>query len=318
MHIPVLLEETVAALAPRPGCVYVDGTLGRAGHAAAVMRLAGPGGRLLGVDRDGEALGRAAEALRGVPGTHTLARGGHGDLAALARANGIEAADAILLDLGVSSDQLDTPGRGFSFRADGPLDMRMDNEAGETAAELLARLEVGELARLFRELGEERQALRIARAIDRERRREPIARTARLAEIVARAVGGAHTPGRHPATRVFQALRMVVNDEVGQLRRALEGGLGLLRPGGRMAVITFESLTDRVVKACFQAHCGREEALLQGGSEWRGVEPRTEWVFRRVVTARPEELGRNPRARSAKLRAVRRLGTTEGDGHGKA
>ena len=318
MHIPVLLDETVAALAPTPGCVYVDGTLGRAGHAAAVMRLAGPTGCLLGIDRDPEALGRAAETLRGVPGTHTLARGGHGDLAALARANGIEAADAILLDLGVSSDQLDTPGRGFSFRADGPLDMRMDNEAGETAAELLARLGVGELARLFRELGEERQALRIARAIDRERRREPIARTARLAEIVARAVGGAHTPGRHPATRVFQALRMAVNDEVGQLRRALEGGLGLLRPGGRMAVITFESLTDRVVKACFQAHCGREEALLQGGSEWRGVEPRTEWVFRRVVTARPEELGRNPRARSAKLRAVRRLGTTEGDGHGKA
>lgn len=319
MHIPVLLEETVAALAPRPGCVYVDGTLGRAGHAAAVMRLAGPGGRLLGVDRDGEALGRAAEALRGVPGTHVLAHGGHGDLARLARENGFGGGvDAILLDLGVSSDQLDTPGRGFSFRADGPLDMRMDAAAGETAAELLARLEVGELARLFRDLGEERQAARIARAIDRERRREPIVRTARLAEIVARAVGGAHTPGRHPATRVFQALRMAVNDEVGQLRRALEDGLGLLRPGGRMAVITFESLTDRVVKACFREHCGREEALPQGGSVWRGAEPRTEWVFRRVVTARPEELGRNPRARSAKLRAVRRMETAEVGDDGKA
>ena len=157
MHIPVLLEETVAALAPRPGCVYVDGTLGQAGHAAAVMRLAGPGGTLLGIDRDGEALARAEANLRrgDVPGRHLLAHGGHGDLEAIAHANGIEAADAILLDLGVSSDQLDTPGRGFSFRADGPLDMRMRNDAGETAAALLARLGVEEMARLFRELGEE-------------------------------------------------------------------------------------------------------------------------------------------------------------------
>ena len=313
MHIPVLLDETVAALAPRPGCVYIDGTLGRAGHASAVMRLAGPTGRLLGIDRDGEALARAAAALReGVPGEHVLAQGGHGDIEALARAHGFEAVDAILLDLGVSSDQLDTPGRGFSFRADGPLDMRMRNDAGETAAELLARLNVAEMARLFRELGEERQALRIARAIDRERRREPIVRTLRLAEIVARAVSGAHAPGRNPATRVFQALRMAVNDEVGQLERALEGGLRLLRPGGRMAVITFESLTDRIVKTVFRAHCGREEALLQGGSAWRGEEPRTRLVLRRAVTAQPEELARNPRARSAKLRAVERLAFAEG------
>lgn len=308
MHIPVLLEETVAALAPRPGCVYVDGTLGQAGHAAAVMRLAGPEGTLLGIDRDGEALARAEANLRrgDVPGRHLLAHGAHGDLEAIAHAHGIVAADAILLDLGVSSDQLDTPWRGFSFRADGPLDMRMRNDAGETAAALLARLGVEELARLFRELGEERQAGRIARAIDRERRKAPITRTLRLAEIVARAVGGAHTPGRHPATRVFQALRMAVNDELGELRRALEGGLRLLRPGGRLAVITFESLSDREVKRFFQAHCGREEALQQGGSAWRGETPRTEWVLRKAVTARPEELASNPRARSAKLRAVRK------------
>lgn len=206
----------------------------------------------------------------------------------------------------MSSDQLDTPGRGFSFRADGPLDMRMRNDAGETAAALLARLGVEEMARLFRELGEERQAGRIARAIDRERRKAPITRTLRLAEVVARAVGGAHTPGRHPATRVFQALRMAVNDELGELRRALEGGLRLLRPGGRLAVITFESLSDRETKRFFQAHCGREEALQQGGSAWRGETPRTEWVLRKAVTARPEELAANPRARSAKLRAVRK------------
>ncbi len=308
MHIPVLLEETVAALAPRLGCVYVDGTLGQAGHASAVMRLAGPTGTLLGIDRDGEALARARANLArdAVPGRHVLAQGGHGDLADIAAANGIEAADAILLDLGVSSDQLDTPGRGFSFRADGPLDMRMRNDAGETAADLLARLGVDEMARLFRELGEERQALRVAKAIDRARREAPITGTLQLAEIVARAVGGAHTPGRHPATRVFQALRMAVNDELGELRRAIAGGLSLLRPGGRLAIITFESLSDRVVKESFRAHCGREESLQQGGSAWRGELPRTEWILRKAVTARPEETARNPRARSAKLRAVRK------------
>ncbi|HIV09488.1 MAG TPA: 16S rRNA (cytosine(1402)-N(4))-methyltransferase RsmH [Candidatus Spyradenecus faecavium] len=308
MHIPVLLEETVAALAPRPGCVYVDGTLGQAGHATAVMRLAGPTGTLLGIDRDGEALARARANLArdAVPGRHVLAQGGHGDLADIAAANGIAAADAILLDLGVSSDQLDTPGRGFSFRADGPLDMRMRNDAGETAADLLARLGVDEMARLFRELGEERQALRVAKAIDRARREAPITGTLQLAEIVARAVGGAHTPGRHPATRVFQALRMAVNDELGELRRAIAGGLSLLRPGGRLAIITFESLSDRVVKESFRAHCGREESLQQGGSAWRGELPRTEWILRKAVTARPEETARNPRARSAKLRAVRK------------
>lgn len=309
MHIPVLLEETVAALAPQPGCVYIDGTLGQAGHASAVMRLAGPTGRLLGIDRDGEALARAAANLRreAIPGTHTLVQGAHGDLETLARANGFEAVDAILLDLGVSSDQLDTPERGFSFRHDGPLDMRMRNDAGETAADLVARLSVAEMTALFRDLGEERRAAAIARAIDRERRAAPFTRTLALAECVVRAVGGAHTKGRHPATRVFQALRMAVNDEMGDLRRALEAGLRLLRPGGRMAVITFESLTDRVVKQTFRAHCGRDEALPQGGSEWRGERPRTEAIFRKAVVGRPEELEANPRARSAKLRAVRRI-----------
>ena len=306
MHIPVLLEETVAALAPRPGCVYVDGTLGQAGHAAAVMRLAGPEGTLLGIDRDGEALARAEANLRrgDVPGRHLLAHGAHGGLEAPAKARRRSLMRMRPCTSNGSCSVFWPTTR--SFRADGPLDMRMRSDAGETAAALLARLGVEELARLFRELGEERQAGRIARAIDRERRKAPITRTLRLAEIVARAVGGAHTPGRHPATRVFQALRMAVNDELGELRRALEGGLRLLRPGGRLAVITFESLSDREVKRFFQAHCGREEALQQGGSAWRGETPRTEWVLRKAVTARPEELASNPRARSAKLRAVRK------------
>ena len=309
MHIPVLLEETVEALAPKPGCVYIDGTLGQAGHASAVMRLAGASGRLLGIDRDGEALARAAANLKrdAVPGVHCLVHGAHGDLGRIARKHGFGQADAILLDLGVSSDQLDSPERGFSFRLDGPLDMRMRQDAGESAAELVARASVEELTRIFRDLGEERRAAAIARAIGRERRKRPFTRTLQLADVVARAVGGAHAAGRHPATRAFQALRMAVNDEVGELRRALEAALELLKPGGRLAVLTFESLTDRIVKQTFRAHCGREVALQAGGSRWEGERPRTELIFKKAVAGQPRELEANPRARSAKLRAARRL-----------
>lgn len=309
MHIPVLLKETVAALNPQPGCIYIDGTLGQAGHASAVMRLAGPTGKLLGIDRDSEALVRAKNNLLrdGIPGSHTLVHGAHGDIGTIARANGFDQVDAILLDLGVSSDQLDTPERGFSFRQDGPLDMRMRHDAGETAADLVARLSVAEMTTLFRELGEEKRAGAIARAIDRERQKVPFTRTLQLADCVAKAVGTAHTKGRHPATRVFQALRMAVNDEMGDLRKALEAGLELLKPGGIMAILTFESLTDRVVKQTFRAHCGQEVSLQQGGSEWRGQLPKTELIFKKAVAGQPEELEENPRARSAKLRAVRRV-----------
>lgn len=309
MHIPVLLKETIAALNPQPGCVYIDGTLGQAGHASAVMRLAGESGRLLGIDRDGEALVRAKNNLLRdqIPGTHTLVHGAHGDIGTIAQANGFEQVDAILLDLGVSSDQLDTPERGFSFRQDGPLDMRMRNDAGETAADLVARLSVPEMTTLFKELGEEKRAYAIAKAIDRERQKAPFTRTLQLAECVAKAVGTAHTKGRHPATRVFQALRMAVNDEMGDLRRALEAGIRLLKPGGIMAILTFESLTDRVVKQTFKAHCGQEVSLQQGGSEWRGILPKTELILKKAVCGQPEELESNPRARSAKLRAVRRV-----------
>ncbi|MBO7181361.1 MAG: 16S rRNA (cytosine(1402)-N(4))-methyltransferase RsmH [Kiritimatiellae bacterium] len=309
MHIPVLLKETIAALDPQPGCVYIDGTLGQAGHASAVMRLAGESGRLLGIDRDGEALVRAKNNLLRdqIPGTHTLVHGAHGDIGTIAQANGFEQVDAILLDLGVSSDQLDTPERGFSFRQDGPLDMRMRNDAGETAADLVARLSVPEMTTLFKELGEEKRAYAIAKAIDRERQKAPFTRTLQLADCVAKAVGTAHTKGRHPATRVFQALRMAVNDEMGDLRRALEAGIRLLKPGGIMAILTFESLTDRVVKQTFKAHCGQEVSLQQGGSEWRGILPKTELILKKAVCGQPEELESNPRARSAKLRAVRRV-----------
>lgn len=305
MHLSVLLQETVDALAVVPGGSYIDGTLGGAGHAAEVLRRAGPTGRLLGIDRDPEALARSAIRLAEVPGEKRLAHGAHGEIGRLAEANGFAGVDGILLDLGVSSDQLDTPGRGFSFRLDGPLDMRMDPTCGESAADLIARAEAQPLAELFRRLGEEPQARRIAQAIVRERERSPISTTGRLAEVVSRALGGRKGP-RHPATRVFQALRMAVNRELEELAQALEDGLRLLKPDGRMAVITFESLTDRAVKQFFAAHAGKWVSLQQGGERWEGERPAVEKVTRHPVEPGPDEVDANPRARSAKLRAVRR------------
>lgn len=311
MHVPVLLRETVEGLAVKAGGWYIDGTLGRAGHAAEVMRRAGPEGHLLGIDRDGAELERARQALEAVPGHKTLVHGVNGSLAEIARANGFGPVDGVLLDLGVSSDQLDEPERGFSFRADGPLDMRMDPTTGESAADLVAGLGVDELAEIFRCLGEEPGARRAAQAIVRERAKAAIATTGRLAEVVGRALGG-RPGGKNPATRVFQALRMAVNGEMENLERALEAGLGLLKPGGRFAVITFESLTDRAVKRCFAAHVGKMASLQQGGERWEGSEPAVAKVTGHPVTARDEELAENPRARSAKLRIVERREPREG------
>ena len=305
MHLSVLLQETVEALAVVPGGSYIDGTLGGAGHAVEILKRAGPTGRLLGIDRDMAALERSAARLEALSGEKVLVHGAHGGLRRLAEANGFAAVDGMLLDLGVSSDQLDTPGRGFSFRFDGPLDMRMDLTRGESAADLLARLDVQSLADVLRRLGEEPQARRIAQAVVRARERRAIDTTGRLAEVVSAALGGRSGP-RHPATRVFQALRMAVNREMEELGQALEDGLRLLKPGGRMAVITFESLTDRAVKQCFAAHAGKWVSLQQGGERWEGELPAVERTTRHPVEPGAEELAENPRARSAKLRAVRR------------
>ena len=305
-HVSVLMEETLAALAVQPGGAYIDGTLGNAGHAAEILRRAGPDGRLLGIDRDRSALARASTRLQELPGTKVLVHGDHGALGALASANGFGEVDGILLDLGVSSEQLDIPERGFSFMRDGPLDMRMDISRGETAASLVARMDADEMAALFFELGEEPHARTIARAIVRERERAPVATTARLAEIVA-AASGWHGGRRHPATRVFQALRMTVNDELGALHTALEAGLALLRPNGRMAIISFESLSDREVKTTFTAHVGRMVSLPQGGARWEGRLPALAWIHRHPVGPGEAETATNPRSRSAKLRVVRRL-----------
>ena len=304
-HIPVLLKETLDGLAVRRGGRYVDGTLGRAGHTREILER---GGEVLGIDRDdaaveevGEGKARAGELGRRL----TIARGNHGDLERIANENGWTEVDGVLLDLGVSSPQLDEAGRGFSFLREGPLDMRMDRSGGLTAADLVNGSDASALEDVFRRWGEEPQARRIAKAIERRVREEGDFRTTtELADFIEKLVGRRN--GKHPATRVFQALRMAVNDEEGELVAALGGGLSLLKVGGRFAVITFESITDRIVKRYFAAHAGRMRSLQQGGEEWIGELPRVRAVTHGAVVADEIEMKANPRSRSAKLRVVER------------
>ena len=303
-HVPVLFQETLDALAVKAGGTYVDGTLGRAGHASGMLERGAA--LVIGIDRDDAAI-EEVERMRADSAklrNLTVRKGRHGDLAEIVRAEGIDEVDGVLLDLGVSSPQLDEAERGFSFRVDGPLDMRMDRADGQTAADMVNQLAEDELADMLRKLGEEPSAKRIAMAIVKERAKRRIETTLQLAELVERTVGrrGAH----HPATCTFQALRMAVNDELGELARALEGGLSILKPGGRFAVITFESLTDRTVKWFFAAHAGRTESLQQGGTRWVGELPRVRLVTRRAVVASDREKVSNTRSRSAKLRAAER------------
>ena len=301
VHIPVMLEETVGMLAVKPGGRYIDGTLGRGGHTGKVVDL---GGEVLGIDRDDTALEETA--AKGLEGLHVV-KGNHGDLAEIARAHGWENVDGVMLDLGVSSPQLDDAERGFSFLREGPLDMRMDRASAETAADIVNTRSAEELERIFREYGEERQARRIAKAIASRR---GFSGTLELADFVEKLIGrhGAH----HPATKIFQALRMEVNDELGELKRALEGALSVLRPGGRLAVITFESVTDREVKRFIARHAGRMRSLQSGGERWEGEEPRVRAITRKAVTASEEETRANPRSRSAKLRAAEKISEETG------
>ncbi|MEF3274371.1 MAG: 16S rRNA (cytosine(1402)-N(4))-methyltransferase RsmH [Chloroflexus sp.] len=294
-HTPVLLAEVVAALAPRPGGRYLDATVGGGGHALAVLQAAQPGGVLLGIDADPAALAAAAERLTeaGLQQQAILRHGSFADLEQLANEAGFTTFDGILFDLGVSSYQLDTPERGFSFAADGPLDMRLDPTRGVTAADLVNRSSERELAEIIFQYGEEPAARRIARAIVERRRIQPFQRTADLAALVARIVGGRHRR-IHPATRTFQALRIAVNRELDQLAAALPQAANLLAPGGRLAVISFHSLEDRIVK-----HFMRTEAS--------GERPRLALFTKKPVTATDEEIAINPRARSAKLRVATRM-----------
>lgn len=297
-HVPVLLRETIEALKVRPGGLYVDGTLGRAGHTKEIIAR---GGRVLGIDRDSEAIDEVGE-LDGL----LAVRGNHGDLKELSQSKGWDAVDGILLDLGVSSPQLDEAERGFSFLHEGPLDMRMDQSRGLKAADLVNGWDEERLAEVFRVKGEEPKARWLAKAIVKARSTGFQFRTTKdLADFIEEKLG--RHGGHHPATRVFQALRMEVNEEMEELERALCGGLELLKSGGRFAVITFESLTDRVVKRFFAEHIGKMVSLQQGGEEWVGAEPRARAVFKKSIVAGLEEVNLNSRARSARLRVIEKV-----------
>jgi 16S rRNA (cytosine1402-N4)-methyltransferase len=286
-HVPVLLAEALELLAVRPGGTYVDGTVGLGGHAAALLRASSPDGRLLGLDRDGETLERARARLAEFGGRVRLEQGDYREIPE--RLAG-EKTDGILLDLGVSSAQLDDAGRGFSFQAEGPLDMRMDRSAGMTAADLVNRMRESELANLIYEFGEEPASRRIARAIVFARERQPIETTTGLADIVRRAAPRRRPGGLHPATRTFQALRIRVNRELEGLGEAFEGAARCLKPGGRLAVIAFHSLEDRAAKEAFRALAARGFRVLT----------------KKPVRPGEAEVRANPRARSARLRAVER------------
>ena len=305
-HQPVLLGPALEALAVRPDGCYVDATYGRGGHARAILERLGAEGRLLVADRDPEAVAHAEAHLAPDPRCTVLAC----ELAELPgrlEAEGRHGAvDGILADLGMSSPQVDDPQRGFSFQREGPLDMRMDPTRGETAAELLQRLSTRELTRLLRELGEERQAGRIARAVAEAcRAGRPPATTRELADLVAGA-GVRREPGRHPATRTFQALRIAVNDELGQIDRFLDGVVDLLRPGGRLAVIAFHSLEDRRIKRFIRRAASVGDLPPSVPVPPEGCEPRLRSLGK-PVTADEAEAAANPRARSAVLRSAERL-----------
>ena len=307
MHVPVMLEDVLEVLAVKNGGVYIDATAGGGGHAEAIASRALPAGRLLCLDRDPEAVERTAARLAGYGGGCVVARGNFGRLADIARQHGFDAVDGILFDLGMSSWQVDTPERGFSFSRDGPLDMRMDRSGGPTAADLVNGEAEEVLSRLFHELGEERQARRVARAIVARRADRPFAATGDLAGVVVQAKGGRRGARIHPATRVFQALRMAVNREQESLGDGLEAAFDVIGRGGRIAAISFHSLEDRLVKQAFTAHVGRWESLPQGGRAWAGRRPAARYVRGRKP-ARPTaaEAEGNPRSRSARLRAVER------------
>ena len=308
MHTPVMLQETLDRLNVKAGGVYLDCTVGDGGHSAEILRRGGRTCHIFALDRDVDALARAMGRLSTFPGHVTYAHTNHAHLASKCEEFGFDKFDGALIDTGVSSEQLDEPARGFSFMADGPLDMRMDVSHGETAADLVATLSFDELATLFLELGEEPDAHAIASEIVRVRVKEPIVTTTQLVNAVKRALGpAACARRRNPATRVFQALRMRVNHEVESLAMAIDAILPRLKIGGRLAVITFESITDRLVKQMFAAHVGREVSLQQGGSEWQGEKPRVVKVDRHAVTPSMDEIAFNPRSRSAKLRVVERI-----------
>jgi len=300
MHVPVLLQEAIAALAPRDDALYVDGTFGAGNYSRALLEAARC--RVVAIDRDPAAVKRGDALVRRFSGRLTVVEGRFGDLEQILAGLGIPAVTGIVLDLGVSSDQIDTAARGFSFRADGPLDMRMAT-TGVTAAELVNTLSEAALADLIYVYGEERYARRVARAIVAARAQAPLTRTGELAAIVRKVVPT--SGGIDAATRTFQALRIEVNDEMGELERALSAAERVLEPGGRLAIVSFHSLEDRRVKDFLRARSGGTGISRHRPSAAERA-PSFTVLTRRPVTASEAEIERNPRARSARLRAAER------------
>lgn len=300
-----MLEECLEALAIDPKGIYVDGTLGNGGHASAILKKLDSNGMLIGFDRDGDAIERVQERLRTEAGKRVqLVHDNYANMAMQLDRLGIDKVQGLLLDLGVSSFQLDSAERGFSFQQDAPIDMRMDQSQGQTAADLVNTANEQTLADIIYRYGEERASRRIARAVVEARAKMRIETTAQLAGIVERATGGRKGKRIHPATKTFQALRMTVNDELAGIERVLEQMIGRIVEGGRIVILTFHSLEDRLVKQFFNRHVPREESLQQGGVRRCYEEPPVKWVSKKPLKASAEEQSVNPRSRSAKLRVV--------------
>jgi 16S rRNA (cytosine1402-N4)-methyltransferase len=304
IHIPVLLKEVIEGLNLRPGAQVIDGTLGLGGHTETILKVTAPDGRVLGFDRDETALALARQRLAEAGDRLVVQHGSYASMGGAAPALGFGRVDGILLDLGLSSLQLDDAERGFAFRFDGPLDMRFDRSAGQSAADLVNSLPEEEIADLIYQFGEDRFSRRIARAIVRAR---PINTTGQLAEVVASAVPGGRREKIHPATRTFQALRIVVNDELGELERALPQTIDLLKAGGRLAVISFHSMEDRIVKQFMKREstdclCPPEQIVCTCGHT-----ASLRLVTRKPIEADDDEVRANPRARSARLRIAEKL-----------
>ena len=307
-HKSVLLQECIDALNIRPDGIYLDGTLGGAGHSSQIARRLTEGGRLIGVDRDRTALAAAKERLAPYADRVTLVHSNFAEIDAILDSLGIPAVDGMLFDLGVSSPQLDDTSRGFSYMADAPLDMRMDKDDALTAGEVVNTWPQGELRRILYDYGEERYAPQIAAAICRAREKAPVETTLELVDIIRSAMPAqALREKQHPAKRSFQAIRIAVNDELGAVSRMMQAAVGRLNPGGRLAVITFHSLEDRIVKSEMQqaargCTCPPEFPVCVCGKK-----PLVKLVTRKPIVSGPAELEENPRARSAKLRVAEKL-----------
>ena len=307
-HIPVLYNEVLSGLNIKPDGIYADGTLGGAGHSSGICSRLSESGWLIGIDRDDDALAAAAERLGEYKCKKSLVKSNFADIKLVLSELGVEKIDGALLDLGVSSFQLDNPERGFSYMHDAPLDMRMDKDSSLTAETVVNDYPEDQLAKIIKDYGEERWASRIAQFIARERKKERITTTFRLVDIIKAAMpSSSRREGPHPAKRTFQAIRIEVNDELGQVRRASEDMIDVLAPGGRLAIISFHSLEDRIVKETFAKRldpciCPPDFPVCTCGRK-----PDIRKVTGKPLEASPQELAVNPRARSAKLRIVEKI-----------